>query len=250
MEKIFLLFFLVDALIATIFYKLLRGRAYLIPALVAVGTAAYQMFQAKKQKDLADKLKPVDSTPQAVKEAIVNARMGANATASPGYLRGLQRIRESTSNSIDYAKRLGNPNQTRQLITDADAREKMLLKDLEVNNEAYRRGQQDRLTNLLMREGGYQKDSQDAYNAAVSSLRGAASRNTYNAVSTLGENLIWGAPDSAFKKSPRGLERMKASIAYNPDEYARRDADKRFVDPYAYDPNEYARRDINRSYSF
>ncbi|MEJ7644272.1 MAG: hypothetical protein WKF87_06735 [Chryseolinea sp.] len=169
-----------------------------VAALLAVGQAGYSLYKSNKQKKAAKKLKESNWTPPAVEEAISSQRLAANAS-SPEYARGLERLKQSTANSIDASKKAGGTSgQIQQGIADSDAREKENIKDLQVADASFKNDARDRLTNLLQTKGGYQQQSRDAFNAAKSALTGASEQNQYNAVTTLGEGIVNSLPDSAF----------------------------------------------------
>ncbi|MGC3945364.1 MAG: hypothetical protein QM762_12760 [Chryseolinea sp.] len=170
----------------------------MIPALVALGTAAYQWYQSDQQKKKAKKLKPSNYVPPGTEEALTNARMDATAQ-SPGYARGLEKLRQSSATTIANAKRVGgNPAAIQQAVADTDAREKEAIKDLQVSDEAFRASNRKDLNRQLQIKAGYQKDSYDAYNASKSALIGASQQNKYNAITQLGEGVINSLPDSAI----------------------------------------------------
>lgn len=203
MEKT-LIFLLFASFISS--YWLRRDRAYFVPivALAGLASSAYQMYQAKKQRDQAAKLTNSNYIPPAVREAEASARIDANATASPGYLRGLERLRQSSAASVNAAKSIGGTSgQIQQAAANADSREKEMIKDLEVNNDSFRLSRRQDLNRLLQVKGEYQQKSQDALNAAKSALTGAADQNTYNAITVGAESLIYGAPDSMISKPTR-----------------------------------------------
>lgn len=201
METLFLLFY---CLIIGLSSKRLKAQgclyiAPLIPALVALGQAGYQMYQGQKQKKLAAGLSPSNYIPPSVQEAVAGARVGANASVMPGYDRVLDKLKTSSANTIARTSRItDNSGRIQQSVADADAREKEVIKDLGVNNEEFRLRNRDKLTELLGVQGGFEKASMDAYNQTKSALGGAAAQNQYNAITTLGENLIMGM--SAGKK--------------------------------------------------
>lgn len=176
-----------------------------IPALVALGQAGFQLYQGHKQKKMAENLKPSNYVPPSVKEAVASARLGANANA-PGYGRFIENLKTSSANTVARASRIStNPAQIQQAVSDTDAREKEALKDMEVSNEGFKQQNQKYLASLLGVQGGYEKASMDAYNSAKSALTGASMQNKYNAITTLGENLI-------YSMGNKGLGMGNASI--------------------------------------
>lgn len=197
MEALILLL-LLDALLACAFYKRLKGRAYVIPALIGLGVAGFQAYQGYKQKKQAKKLKASNYVPPSVEEALVSARMHSTAD-SPGHRRGLERLKQSSASSISASKRIGGSSaQLQQGVADTDAREKEHSKDLQVANSAFKNQARNNVQDLLLTKGGYEQQSQDSFNAAKSALIGASQQNTYNAVTTLGEGLVHSLPDSSF----------------------------------------------------
>lgn len=159
-----------------------------ISILANLGKAGYQFFQGQKQKQMANSLKPSNYVPPAIREAEASSRLQANASVAPGYGRFLDRLQTDTANTIAGAARATrNPNQIQQAVMDSDARNKELIKDIEVNNQAWQAQNRDKLNRVLGIKGGFERDSWDAYNATKSSLLGASMRNKYNAVSGLAE---------------------------------------------------------------
>ena len=131
------------------------------------------------------------------------------------------------ADAINNAKRLGNPNAIRGAVVDTNANATQLAKDLEVNNEAARQQSNQRLQNILMKKGAYEKEAFDNYNAAVSALKGAAAQNTFNAINTFGEGMVRSLPDSAFDgsartarlkaRAERAMDRVRNTVRYNPN---------------------------------
>lgn len=230
MEKILILFLLFDALIACVFYKSLKGRAYIIPALVALGTAGYQAYKAHQQKQKAKKLKESNYVPGAVEEAIASERLRSHA-ASPEYTRGLEKLRQSTANTIDASKRVGGSSgQLQQSIADADAREKENIKDLHVAEAATKGEARSRLGGLLMTKGGYQQQSRDAYNATKSALIASSEQNMYNAVTGVAEGVVHSLPDSAFGAGvSTGLSKKAMAVGGGGNNYLSLNRNNRFV---------------------
>jgi hypothetical protein len=175
----------------------------IIPALTSLATAGYQYYQGARQKKMAAKLKPSNYVPPSVNEAVSNARIESNAT-SPIVTRGLERLKTSTANSIENAKRVGgSAGAVQQAVVDADSREKEMTKDLSVKDAQYRAERKQELNQMLGIKGRYEKESMDAYNASKSALTGASMQNKYNAVTNLGEGIINSLPDSAFEVGGR-----------------------------------------------
>lgn len=207
MEKFLILGFLFNAFFACMNWKANRNKlAFIpaIPALIGLGTAIYQGIQANKQQKLAKSLSPTSGVPGALKEAEAMARQEAGATMQPGYARAASKINQSRSNAIEGARKLGNANAIRSAVVDNDTRTASLLKDLEVNNEAARSQANQRLQNILLRKGAYQKEADDRYNASVSALRGASAQNNWNAINSLGEGIVRSLPDSYFMAQSQG----------------------------------------------
>jgi len=187
----------------------------LIPLAIAAGTSLYQHYKANQQRDKANSLKPSNYVPPALQDAEATAQMSANAE-SPGYSRGLDKIKQSTENTINAATRIGgNPAQVAQQVADADLREKELSKDLAVSDASYRAGQRNNLQNIQLAKSGYQKASYDAFTAAQSALRGAADQNDYSALMNLGEGAVNALPDKAFLNNNAGMNLS----GVNPNEF-------------------------------
>jgi hypothetical protein len=199
MEKLILLYILFEAIMASTLRKLYpRDRAYWVNALVALGTAAYGLYQANKQEKKADSLKASNYVPPGIKEAELNARIDSSAQPA-GYARGLEKLRQGTASAISAAKQIGGtPGRIQQAAADADSREKELIKDLEVNNEMFRRERRRDLNRVLEIRGAFEKESYNALNAAKSALYGASAQNKYNAITTGAEGLVYSLPDSAI----------------------------------------------------
>lgn len=154
--------------------------------------AGFKAYQGFKQQKMARDLRPSNYVPPAVTEAVANARLGANSTVAPGYGRQVDKLRTSTANTVERLSRATtNPNQIQQGVLDADAREKEILKDMEVNNEAWRAQNRDRLNAALGIQGQYQKQAYDQYNATKSALKGAGMQNLYHSVSGLAEGALY-----------------------------------------------------------
>lgn len=164
----------------------------IITALAALGKAGYQAYQADQQKKEAKKLKPSNYVPPGVQEAESNARLKANSSVAPGYGRTVDKLRTSTANTVARLQKAStNSNVIQQGVMDADSKEKEILKDLEVKNEAFKADNMGKLNQVLGLKGVYQEKSRDDYNAAKSALLGASKKNNYNAVSGLAETGIW-----------------------------------------------------------
>ena len=182
MEKIIIFLFLLDAFASCLLYKKQRGKFYFVGALIGLGTAAYSLYKGHQQRKKARQLKNSNYVPPSVQEAVANSRMAASGT-SPEYLRGQQKLRLSTQNTVNNARRVGgSAGQIQQAVADSDAREKEAVKDLEVSDAAYRNNNRLALNQQLGIQGQYEKESYDNYNAAKSALLGAAEQNTYNGI--------------------------------------------------------------------
>jgi hypothetical protein len=175
-----------------------------IPALLMAGQVGYQLYQAHQQAQAAKKLKQSNYVPSAVNEAITSAKIDSNAS-SPMYRRGLEKIGQSTARTLDAAKRIGGSSSSlQQSVTDADAREKEVLKDLEVSDASFRAQSKQNLQGLLMKKGQFQQQSKDAYDSAKSALIGASKQNVFNAITTGAEGAMNLLPDSQFTpKNPK-----------------------------------------------
>lgn len=162
-----------------------------VMAIAALAQAGYQMYQGHKQKEMAKKLKPSNYVPPGLKEAEALAKGAANATTAPGFGILSDRLKTQGANTVDRIQRsTSNPNLIQQAVADTDAREKEIMKDLAINNEAFRAQNRNQVIGLAQRRGAYEKDSWDAFNATKSALMGAGMRNQYNAVTGLFEGLI------------------------------------------------------------
>lgn len=201
-------FFIALCLLLLAVGKKLRGKLFIapiIPALVALGQAGYQAYQAGRQRKMANSLRPSNYMPRSLSEAESVARADANATVSPGYTRGMEKARQISASTIDAAKRIGgNTNRIQQAVADADVREKEIAKDLEVNNEQFRSAKRRELRDVLSSKAGIEKSNYDAYAASKSALTGAAMQNEYNAISGAAEGLIYSLPDNAISPSTTG----------------------------------------------
>lgn len=165
--------------------------APLIPILTTLATSAYQKYQGDKQKKLAGKIKPSNYIPPSVQEAVAGARIDANASVAPGYGRTVDKLRTSSANTIARTMRgTKNAGTIQQSVADADAREKEVLKDLEVANEGYRANAKGRLNQTLGVQAGHERASFENYNQAKSALIGSSLQNKFNAFNGLTENLM------------------------------------------------------------
>jgi hypothetical protein len=173
-----------------------------IMAVMALAQAGYGMYKSQQQKKAAKKLKDSNFVPTAVEEAVQSSRLQANAT-SPEYQRGLEKLKQSTANTISSSKRVGGTaGQIQQSVADADAREKENIKDLSVAAAGTKAQARGELQNLLLTKGGYQKESRDAYNASKSALLGAAEQNQYNAITTGAQGLVSAFPGKTPTTNP------------------------------------------------
>ena len=147
------------------------------------------------QNRAANRLKESKYIPSGVRESVTNARMGAMAD-SPMYTRGKEQLAQSTARTINTAKRIGGTGaQVQQAAADADAREKQMIKDLEVSNNAFKAGQRNELNRALSVESSYKQRNRDAFNAAKSALKGAAIQNVFGAINNAASGLIMSASD-------------------------------------------------------
>jgi hypothetical protein len=175
-----------------------------IPALIMAAQAGYQYMQAKKQEDKARELKPSNYVPPAIKEAVANTRRDS-MSQSPAITRGLERLKLSTADTIEAAKRVGGSARViQETVANAGAREKQVQRDLATQDAMIRRDNRRDLNQMLGVQGHYEKASQDAYNAAKSALIGASMQNKYNAVTSAAEGAISALPDSAFSDKKGG----------------------------------------------
>ncbi len=208
MDSIFVLLFLlwVFTEYALIDWKKknLRNKLCFIPALIALGTAAYGLYEADQQKKKAAKLRARNLVPPSINELEANNRLASNSTVSPGYARGLEKLGQSTSTAVQNARLIGgSAGQVQQAAGDADARQKEATKDLMVNNEQYRLAARQDLNRTLQIKGGYEKEASDELAAAKSALTGAAKQNTYNAITGLAEGAVNEYYDAQGKKAAK-----------------------------------------------
>lgn len=202
MEMVLAFYILFEVAVYLLFGKYIKkDRAYwaaAVPLLISAAEAGYSEVKSQEQRKKADNLKPSNYVPEAVQEAVGNARTSSTALM-PGYDRTIQKLRQSSANSINSATKVsGTPGQIQQQVGDADAREKESLKDLAVANSSYQAGQKQNLNSLLGLKGGYEKSSFDAFSAAKSALLGASNQNQYNAVTKVLEGAASSVPASAF----------------------------------------------------
>lgn len=159
-----------------------------IAILANVAKAGFQFYQGQKQKKMANNLKAHTYIPPAIQEAEANARMQAGSSVAPGYDRFMDKLKTQSANTIAAASRsTNNPNVVQQSVMDADARNKELIKDIEVNNQSWRAQNMDKLNRTLGIKGSFEKDSFDDYNATKSALLGSSMQNKFNAVSGMAE---------------------------------------------------------------
>jgi len=183
-------------------------------AVMAAAQAGYGLYKSHQQKKAAKKLKDSNYVPTAVEEAVQSSRLQSNAT-SPEYQRGLEKLKQSSANTISTSKRIGGTaGQMQQSVADADAREKESIKDLSVAASATKAQSRGELQNLLLTKGGYQKESRDAYNASKSALLGAAEQNQYNAITTGAQGLVAAFPGKTpTTGSPTGTRAFETNLS-------------------------------------
>lgn len=156
----------------------------LLATALSLAPTVIQGVQAAKQKKLAKNLKKSDYIPPGVLEAEAIARQQANATELPGQGRIEDNLEKQTANTLSAARRTSNDSASvMEQVQAADAKSKEVVGDLGVNLAEFKRKNQKDLQSTLERKGQYEKQNQDAYDAAKSALKGASSQNAFNAVS-------------------------------------------------------------------
>lgn len=223
MIHLLVLYTLIEAIVCFFIKDKLKGRIYIWPLLFAAGSAAFGAYRASQQREKAKKLRPSSFVPGSLSEALSSARVDSNAT-SPGYLRGSEKIQQSTASNVDLAKRIGgNSSQIQQSVANADARQKDAIKDLEVYDASYRDGKKQDLRGLLLQKASFEKVNNDNYNAAVSALKGAATQNENNAISTLMEGAASSVGDGSNRAARlQDLQNQGKTLSKGQQGYLRR----------------------------
>jgi hypothetical protein len=174
----------------------------IIPLALAAAQAGYSAHKAAKQRKAAKKLKEAQLTPKSVEEALAGEKLRSTAS-SPEYLRGLEKLNQSSANAISQSKRAGGTaGQIQQSIADTDARRREGIKDLQIADSSFKASSRANVNDLLMKKGGYESEARQQKEAAQSALRGAAEQNEYNAVSTGLSAIGTVAGGAAGKKGP------------------------------------------------
>jgi hypothetical protein len=155
----------------------------IIPLALAAAQAGYSAHKASKQRKMANKLKQQNLTPQAVEEALASEKLRSTAS-SPEYLRGLEKLNQSSANALSQSKRIGGTTgQVQQSVADADARRREGIKDLQIADSGFKANSRANVQSLLMEKGGYQAEAREQKESAQAALRGAAETNEGQAVS-------------------------------------------------------------------
>lgn len=213
MEKLFLFCIALYTLLSVIFYKRLRGKAYiapLIPLLVGAGQAGYQFFQAARQRREADKAK--NYIPPGMLEAENLARVEAGATRYPGQDRDEANIRQNTADTFQNISRAttssGDLLNAASKLNGAQARG---IEGVAKNAEIFKHNALDRYRSTLAQKAGYQMQAR----MYSEQLKGAAARNEYNGVASLGGGVVQAGLAGDWNKMFGGGANPM-SMGYNP----------------------------------
>lgn len=212
MEKLFLFSIVLYALLSVSFYKRLRGKAYiapLIPLLVGAGQAGYQFFQAAKQRREAEKAK--NYLPPGLVQAENIARVEAGATRYPGQTRDESNIRQNTADTFQNVSRAttssGDLLNAASKLNNAQGR---ALEGVARNADIFKQNALDRYRSTLAQKAGYQMQAR----MYSEQLKGAAARNEYNGVTSLGGGAIQAGLAGDWNKMFGGANPV--TMGYNP----------------------------------
>ncbi len=160
----------------------------MIPAatLLALGAqyipTALQYLTGDSQEEQARKLKYVDETPDAEKEALALARQRAGDARLPGEGLLADRIAQQQAATSTAARASGGSAVSILAALNAGQRNSdNALADLAVKSAENQQRSQSALVSELGRTGSYQQASRDKYNAAKSALIQGGIQNKFEA---------------------------------------------------------------------
>lgn len=183
MEKLFLFCILLYSILSLLFYKRIRGKAYVapvVPLLMAAGQAGYQMYQGYKQNQEADKQQ--NYLPPGMVEAENLARTQANATRYAGQDQDETNIRRTTADTFQNIKTA--TTSSGELVNAASklhGAQGRAMDGVAKTGQIFKQNSLDRYRQTQAQKAGLQMQSR----MYAENLRGAASKNQYNAVNSL-----------------------------------------------------------------
>lgn len=184
MEKLYLISFMLYCIASLMLYKKIHVKVYfapIVPLLIAAGQAGYQLYQSSQQKKAARKA--MNNMPSALTESANIAKTQASVNRYPGQEQDEAAIRQGTADTFN--------NMSRSTTSSSDL----------LNSSSLLQAQQQKSIQQIAKQGSiFKQNALDKYRGALSqisdvqdgnrryaeNLRGAASRNEYNAVNSLG----------------------------------------------------------------
>lgn len=188
MEHLFLFCILIHGFLSLVFYKRLRGKAYiapLIPLAVAGGQAIYQYFQGEKQKNEAKKAESY--VPPSLLQEENMARVQAGATRYAGQDQDETLVRQGTADTFaNVSRATTSSGDLLNAASKLDASQSKAFQGIAKTGQIFHQNAMDRLRGTLARKAGAQMQSR----MYAENLRGAATQNQYNAAKTLGGGIV------------------------------------------------------------
>lgn len=228
MEHLFAFCIALYTFLSLVFYKKLRGKAYLTPFIpLAVGgvQSIYQLFQANKQRKEADKA--ANYIPPSLLEEESLARTQAGATRYAGQDQDEANVRQGVADTFANVSRASTSSgDILNAASKLDNSQSKALQGIQRTGQVFKQNAMDRLRGTLARKAGAQMQAR----MYAENLRGAAAKNEYNAVnSALGGvvqagmtndwNNTFGAntnPSMMMMSSPMMGDGMSGAIGGNP----------------------------------
>jgi len=153
-----------------------------------VGQGSYQLYQAYKNKEEADrlaKLGPQDTAPQAFRQMQQNLANQSNNAQIAGYGQTVDNMNEQQSSALGEAKRAGiTSSNTMNVLTRLNQQRQKANRDLGIEGSRQQLMRLNQYNQALGTRGQYQEQGRQENARAVGALRGASKQNVFNAITS------------------------------------------------------------------
>lgn len=213
MENMIVLLIIAYLILSCRHYKGLQGKAYVapvVPLLIAAGQAGYQFFQAARQRREAKEA--ANYVPPALLSAENIAKVTANATRYPGQDEDEAAIRQGTSDTFANIERASSSSG--QLINAASGLHNAQARAIQGTArtaQLFKQSALDRYRSVLAQKAGVQMQGR----MYSEQLKGAAARNEYNAVNSLGGGVAQAGISNDWNKT-YGKNTNPTMMMFNP----------------------------------
>jgi len=155
---------------------------------LAIGQGGYQLYQAYKNKQEADRLAkegPQDPTPLAFRQMQQNLANQSNNAQIAGYGQTMDNMNEQQATALGEAKRAGiTSSNLLNTLTRLNQQRQKSNRDLGVEGSRAQMQRLGQYNQALQTRGQYQEQGRQENARAIGALRGASKQNVYNALTS------------------------------------------------------------------